>query len=295
MSNDITKAVGAQLEGTTFSWSEEDIILYNLGVGAGDPPTDPAELKYVYEGDLVAVPAYGTIPPFAMMMSLGTVDGLEVDLASILHGDQKLTIHRPIPVSGTVTQTGSVVDIFDKGRGALVVIEVVSVLEKTGEPLFTNRSGIYVRGRGGFGGESGPPAGNRAPDREPDHVVVSKTLPQQALLYRMASGDKNPLHADPGFAAFAGFERPILHGLCTYGVVLKAVVESALGGRPAGVESWEARFTGHVFPGETLLTKIWEEEGSYLVEAETEERAKTVLANAAVRCRPNSAGVLPTT
>lgn len=285
MSIDVAKAVGAELEGTTFSWSDEDVILYNLGVGAGNPPTDPAELKYAYEGDLVAVPAYGTIPPFAMMMSLGTVDGLDIELARILHGDQRLTIHSPIPTSGTVTQTGKVVDVFDKGRGALIVIEVVSVLEKTGEPLFTNRSGIYVRGEGGFGGDSGPSTGNLAPDRDPDHVVQSVTLPQQALLYRMASGDKNPLHADPGFAAFAGFDRPILHGLCTYGIVLKAVVGSALGGQPEDVASWEARFTGHVFPGETLITKIWEEGGDYIVEAETQERGKTVLGNAAVTVR----------
>jgi acyl dehydratase len=278
---DVSKAVGAELEGTTFSWSEDDIILYNLGVGAGNPPTDPAELKYAYESELVAVPAYGTIPPFSIMMSLGTVDGLEANLTQILHGDQRLTVHSPIPTSGTVTQTGTVVDVYDKGRGALVVLEVVSVLEKTGEPLFTNRSGIYVRGEGGFGGESGPPAGNLSPDREPDHVVESPTLPQQALLYRMASGDKNPLHADPAFAAFAGFDRPILHGLCTYGVVLKAVVESALDGRPQDVASWEARFTGHVFPGETLITKVWDDD-VFIVEAITKERGKTVLANAAL-------------
>ncbi|MGD2043443.1 MAG: MaoC/PaaZ C-terminal domain-containing protein [Acidimicrobiia bacterium] len=281
---DVSKAVGAELEGTTFSWSEDDIILYNLGVGAGNPPTDPAELKYAYESELVAVPAYGTIPPFSIMMSLGTVDGLEANLTQILHGDQRLTVHSPIPTSGTVTQTGTVVDVYDKGRGALVVLEVVSVLEKTGEPLFTNRSGIYVRGEGGFGGESGPPAGNLSPDREPDHVVESPTLPQQALLYRMASGDKNPLHADPAFAAFAGFDRPILHGLCTYGVVLKAVVESALDGRPQDVASWEARFTGHVFPGETLITKVWDDD-VFIVEAITKERGKTVLANAALTVR----------
>lgn len=282
---DTDKAVGAELSGTTFSWSDDDIILYNLGVGAGNPPTDPAELRYAYEADLVAVPAYGTIPPFSIMMSLGTVEGLDITLDRILHGDQKLTIHAPIPTSGTVTQTGRVVDIFDKGRGALVVIEVVSVDERTGEPLFTNRSGIYVRGEGGFGGETGPAAGHHAPDRDPDHVVESPTLPQQALLYRMASGDKNPLHVDPGFASFAGFERPILHGLCTYGVVLKAVVDSALDGKPENVASWEARFTGHVFPGETLVTKVWDEGSTYVVEAETRERGKTVLGNAAVVVR----------
>lgn len=290
---DIDKAVGAEIEGTTFSWSEEDIILYNIGLGAGNPPTDPAELKYAYEPDLVAVPAFGTIPPFSIMMSLGTVEGLDVTLDRVLHGDQKLTIHAPIPTSGTVTQTGRVEDIYDKGRGALVVIEVVSILEETGEPLFTNRSGIYVRGEGGFGGESGPASTNRTPDRDPDHVVESPTLPQQALLYRMASGDKNPLHADPGFASFAGFERPILHGLCTYGVVLKAVIESALDGKPEDVASWEARFTGHVFPGETLVTKVWDEGSSYIVATETKERGKTVLGNSAVQCRPTSPESLP--
>lgn len=277
---DIGKAVGAELQGVSFSWSEEDIILYNLGVGAGAQPTSPEELKYAYEADLKAVPTYGTIPPFRIMMSIGSVDGLDIDLARILHGDHTLTVHSPIPTSGTVTQSGQVVDIYDKGKGALVVIEVVSTLDTTGEPLFTNRSGIYVRGEGGFGGEGGPRSAIRPPDREPDHVVESRTLPQQALLYRMASGDKNPLHADPAFAAYAGFERPILHGLCTYGIVNKAVVESALDGEPERVETYTARFTGHVFPGETLLIKVWEEDGRYLVTAETKERGTTVLANA---------------
>jgi len=282
---DIARAVGAELVATTFHWSEEDVILYNLGVGAGNPPDDPSELKYAYEGDLVAVPAFGTIPPFAMMMSLVNVEGLDIELAKVLHGDQLLTIHHPIPTSGTVSQTGHVVDVLDKGKGALVVLEVISVLEKTGETLFTNRSGIYVRGDGGFGGDTGPPARNRPPQRDPDHVVESTTLPQQALLYRMASGDKNPLHADPGFAALAGFESPILHGLCTYGIVAKAVVESALGGRPGLVESYEARFTGHVFPGETLVTGIWADDDRYLLETATKERGKTVLGNAAVTVR----------
>lgn len=280
---DVDKAVGGELHGLSFSWSQDDVILYNLGVGAGNPPDDPAELKYAYEGDLVAVPSFGTIPPFAMMMNLGSVEGIDIDLARVLHGDQTLTIHGPIPTSGKVSQSGRVVDVFDKGRGALIVLEVVSVLETTGETLFTNRSGIYVRGEGGFGGVSGPSAGNAVPDRAPDTVVESPVLPQQALLYRMSSGDKNPLHADPAFAAMAGFDRPILHGLCTYGVVLKAVTETVLGGEPERVRSYIARFTGHVFPGETLVTRIWVESGVYLVETETKDRGKTVLANGAVR------------
>jgi acyl dehydratase len=282
MAIDLDGAVGAELTGGTFSWSEEDVILYNLAVGAGDPPDDPAELSYAYEADLRAVPTFGTIPPFATLMSLGNVDGLELDLTKVLHGDQTLTVHAPIPTSGTVTQSGHVLDVYNKGKGALIVLEIVSTLEKTGNPLFTNRSGVYVRGEGGFGGDAGPASANSAPEREPDVVVESKTLPQQALLYRMASGDKNPLHADPGFAAFAGFERPILHGLCTYGIVCKAVVDHALAGGPNRVEAFTARFTGHVFPGETLITSIWAESDRQIVSATTKERGATVLANAAI-------------
>ena len=282
---DLDRAIGAELDGGTYSWGEEDVILYNLGVGAGDPPDDPAELKYAYEADLRAVPAFGTIPPFAVMMSVGAVDGLELDLTKVLHGDQTLIVHSPIPTSGTVSQAGRVVDVYDKGKGALVVLEIVSTLERTGEPLFTNHSGVYVREEGGFGGDPGPAAANVAPEREPDLVVESKTLAQQALLYRMASGDKNPLHADPGFAAFAGFERPILHGLCTYGIVCKAVVDNALGGDPTRVGSYTARFTGHVFPGETLVTSIWATPTHHIFSATTKERGSTVLSNASITAR----------
>jgi acyl dehydratase len=282
---DMEKVPGAILPGTTFSWSEEDVILYNLGVGAGNPPTSPSELKYAYEGDLQAVPAFGTIPPFAMVMGIGALDGLQIDLAQILHGYQTLTLHRPLPTSGFVNQVGRVVDVYDRQRGAMIVVEVVSTLEGTGDPLFTNVSGVYVRGEGGFGGDPGPAPGNEVPDREPDLLVESATLPQQALLYRMSSGDKNPLHADPGFAALAGFDRPILHGLCTYGIVCKTVVESVLGGDPGLVSSFTARFTGHVFPGETLVTRIWSEGDRHLISTETRERGTTVLANAAVTTR----------
>lgn len=282
MALDIEAARGAELPTSTYSWTEDDIILYNLGVGAGDPPTDPLELRYTYEGDLQAVPTYGTIPPFGIMMGFGSIPGLEVNLAKILHGDQELVVHSPIPTSGTVSQEGRVLDVYDKGKGALVVLEIVSVSERTGQPLFTNRSGIFIRGEGGFGGERGPETGNRPPERPPDHVIETKTLPQQALLYRMSSGDKNPLHADPGFAAFAGYERPILHGLCTYGIVAKTVVDNVLGGDATRFGSYMARFTGHVFPGETLVTRVWDEGGDLVLTAETKERDMTVLGNAAV-------------
>jgi acyl dehydratase len=282
---DLDLVVGAELPTLDYSWSEEEVILYDLGIGAGDPPTDPEELKYVYESELTAVPSFGTIPPFAMMMAFGSVDGLDISLTQVLHGDQRLIVHGPIPSSGTVSQSGKIVDVYDKGKGALLVVEVVSVLERTGEPLFTNRSGIFIRGEGGFGGEGGPSVGNSPPEREPEHVVETHTLPQQALLYRMSSGDKNPLHADPAFAALAGFDRPILHGLCTFGIVTKTAVETVLDGDPSRLASIETRFTGHVFPGETLITRIWAEGDRFILTTETAERRTRVLSNCAVFAR----------
>jgi acyl dehydratase len=274
---DLSKAVGAELPATEFSWSDDDLILYHLGIGAGNPPTDPGELRYVYEGDLHVLPTYATIPQFSMMMSMAMIDGLEINLAQVLHGEHEIVLHTPIPTSGTVTQTGRVTDVFDKGKGALAVTEIVSVLVKTGEPVFTNRASIFIRGEGGFGGDPGPVTTREPPNRVPDQIVESPTLPQQALLYRMASGDKNPLHVDPGFAAFGGFERPILHGLCTYGMVAKAVVDHALDGAPERVASFAARFSGVVFPGETIVTSIWDEGDHLELTAESKDRGVPVL------------------
>ena len=282
---DLEKAVGAELAGGTAAWNEEDIILYHIGVGAGVPPTDPGELRYAYEGDLRVLPTYATIPQFPVMMSVGYAPGFDINPAMILHGEHEIVVHEPIPTSGTVIQAGSVTEILDKGKGALAVVEIVSTLEKTGKPLFTNRASVFIRGEGGFGGDSGPPNTDPTPSRDPDHVVESITLPQQALLYRMASGDKNPLHADPGFAAFAGFDRPILHGLCTYGIVCKTVVDHALEGRTEAVASFRARFSGVVYPGETLVSSIWEDGDKVVVSTSVKEREVTVLSNGVVRRR----------
>ena len=276
---DLDQAVGASLPSVDYSWSDDDVILYHLGIGAGNPPTDERELRYAYEGNLHVLPTFGTIPPFAILMSLGMAPGIDITLDQILHGEQEIILHRPIPTSGSVSQEGRIANIYDKGKGALVVVEIVSSDGTSGEPLFTNRSSIFLRREGGFGGDSGPEAPYEMPDREPDHVVESATLPQQALLYRMSSGDKNPLHADPGFAGFAGFERPILHGLCTYGVVAKAAVDAALAG-PEDVGSYRARFSGVVYPGETVVTRIWDMGEHLVVAAATKERGEPVISNA---------------
>jgi acyl dehydratase len=198
----------------------------------------------------------------------------------LLHGEQDLIIHKPLPPRAKVENTGLLKDVFDKGKGALLVIES-ETKDESGDPLCTNRFSAFIRGEGGFGGESGPPPGNEAPGRDPDVVVESPTLPQQALLYRL-SGDKNPLHADPNMAALGGFDKPILHGLCSYGIVCKAAVDKALDGDVTKVARYQARFSGVVFPGETIVTSIWREGDKLILAAKTKERDSKVITNAAI-------------
>lgn len=279
---DIDRVLAAEFSATTSSWADRDVILYHLGIGAGNPPTDERELRYTYEGDLHVLPAFATIPPFSTMMSLGMVDGLDINLTQILHGEHEIIVHRPLPTEGSVRHDARVTGVYDKGKGALITMEIDSIDMKSDQPLFTNKPSIFVRGEGGFGGDSGPGEQHATPDREPDHVVDSPTLPQQALLYRMSSGDLNPLHADPGFAMFAGFERPILHGLCTYGIALKAVVDTALDGDANAVTSYAARFAGAVYPGETITTRIWNEDDGLILTATVEDRDVTVLSNSRI-------------
>jgi acyl dehydratase len=277
------KALGAQIQGGSYTWDQDRIILYHLGVGAGVPQTDANELAYTYEKNLKVLPTYGVIPAFGSMGGLGRVEGMQFNPALLLHGEQDLEIHKAIPTSATVTTSGKVAAIYDKGKAALVVLEM-ETKDSAGEALFTNRFSLFLRGEGGFGGDSGPPAGNAAPDRQPDQVVESRTLPQQALLYRL-SGDKNPLHADPDFAKMAGFDTPILHGLCSYGVVCKAVVDAALGGDTGRVARYQARFAGVVFPGETIVTSMWKDGSTIFIDARTKERGTPVISNAAITTR----------
>ncbi len=281
---DTSKAIGHRLAPSESSWGMDDVILYNLGIGAGRDPMDSDELAYVTENALKAVPSFGVIPVFAAMMGLLQVPGIDINPMMILHGEQDLEIHQPIQPTGEVVSQATVTDIHDKGKGAFLVLECVTSDRATEEPLFTNRFGIFVRGEGGFGGESGPAPANVAPDRDPDHVVECPTDPWQALLYRL-SGDKNPLHSDPQMAAAVGFERPILHGLCTFGIVCKAVVDTVFGGDVALVGRYQVRFSSPVLPGETVVVRMWDEGDAVVLEASVKERGVTVLTNAAVTRR----------
>jgi acyl dehydratase len=165
-------------------------------------------------------------------------------------------------------------DIFDKGKAALVVLE--STVSDDQGPLWTTGMSLFLRGEGGFGGPSGPAVSNEAPDREPDGVVETPTLPQQALIYRLC-GDKNPLHADPEFAKRGGFDRPIIHGLCSYGITCKAICDGVLGGDVTRIRSYEARFRGVAFPGETYLTEYWKDGDSLLLQARSKERDGAII------------------
>lgn len=279
---DPQKALGAKLPEAETSWDADRVILYHLGIGAGVPPTEPNELEYTYERNLKVLPSFGVIPVFGALGGLAQIPGLQFNFAMLLHGEQDIEVHRPIPTAAKISSQPRVAGIYDKGKAALVVLEVES--REGGEPLFTNRFSLFLRGEGGFGGDPGPKAANAAPERKPDHVVESQTLPQQALLYRL-SGDKNPLHADPEFAKLGGFDRPILHGLCSFGIVCKAAVDHALGGNPGRVARYQARFAGVVFPGETIVTSLWEEGDTIYVQAKSKERDTPVITNAALAVR----------
>lgn len=280
---DPDKALGAELGEGEYAWTADDVILYHLGVGAGNPPTDPGELEYTYEKNLKVLPSFGVIPVFGAMGGLGAVEGLSFNFAMLLHGEQDITLHRPIPPEAKVVSKGRVAELWDKGKACLCVLEVETRLE-SGEPLFTNRFGLFLRGEGGFGGEPGPKAGNERPEREPDGVIETPTLPQQALIYRL-SGDKNPLHADPEFAKMAGFDTPIIHGLCSFGVVCKAIVDDVLDGDTSRVSRYQVRFRGVGYPGETYLTSYWKDGDRIVIEAKSKERDEVVISNAAITLR----------
>ncbi|WP_159767061.1 MaoC/PaaZ C-terminal domain-containing protein [Streptomyces sp. HM190] len=253
---DAAKALAAEPRSAEIAWTRKDVLLYHLGVGAGVPATDPAELRYTLEPRLHVLPSFATVAGAGSPDVIGGLNapGVDVDLAKVLHGGQRVALHRPLPVEGRATATSRVAAVYDKGKAAVLVMR--TDVADTDGPLWTNEAQIFVRGEGGWGGERGPSARREPPSTAPDKEVERVVREDQALLYRL-SGDWNPLHADPEFAARAGFDRPILHGLCTYGITLKAVVDTVLDGEVARVRAYGTRFAGVVFPGETLRIRMW--------------------------------------
>jgi 3-hydroxyacyl-CoA dehydrogenase/3a,7a,12a-trihydroxy-5b-cholest-24-enoyl-CoA hydratase len=268
------------------TYDEGDLSLYALSVGAAVDPLDVTELPFVYElsrDGFRALPTYAVTFPFSLLWQITAVPGLRFNPALLLHGEQYLQLNGPLPISATVTSTARIAHIYDKGSGALVILDVHSTGED-GRAIAFNQVSLFIRGIGGFGGERGPSAAaSPLPDRAPDAVDRQKTNDNQALLYRLSSGDRNPLHADPAFAAAGGFDRPILHGLCTFGFAGRAVLRHFAGNDPARFRSIRARFTRHVFPGETLVTEMWlEDDHRVAFQTRTAEREEIVLSNGVV-------------
>jgi acyl dehydratase len=256
-------AVGARSEPSRRSWDSKDCLLYALGVGAGaDDPS--SELEFTTENSQNV--AQRVLPTAAVVLNVvgGGLDKIgSFNPVMLVHGEQGITLDREIPVEGELESVSEVVGIWDKGSGALVQTETVATLVSDGRPLFTTRAGLFLRGEGGWGGERGPSSTFETPDKPADHEVVYQTRVDQPLLYRL-SGDRNPLHSDPAFAAAAGFDRPILHGLCTYGFTGRALLHTLAGGDPARFRSMNGRFSSPVFPGEALTVRVWRgpDEGS---------------------------------
>ncbi|MDE2182867.1 MAG: MaoC family dehydratase N-terminal domain-containing protein [Alphaproteobacteria bacterium] len=264
-------------EGCEFRYSDREAILYALGVGFGSDPLNTAELKYVYENDLQTVPTFATVIGWGMP----TLARSGINYLMVVHGEQRLTLHKPLPIEAEVVVDERVSNAIDKGegRGALILVEKVIREKKSGDKLCTLLATIFARGDGGFGGpREGAPAPHELPARAADRVVDCATRPDQALLYAL-SGDRNPLHRDPQIAKMAGYPRPILHGLCTYGIACRAIVSSVCDYDARRVAGFDARFTAPVFPGETIATEIWTDGPVVSFRCKVRERDTVVLNN----------------
>ncbi|EYF01707.1 MaoC/PaaZ C-terminal domain-containing protein [Chondromyces apiculatus] len=270
--------VGYTTQPHTLTYDWKTLALYALGIGARRD-----ELPYLYEGTpdgLKVYPSFAVIPAYQAVLSMLAHSG--GDMAMVVHGGQKIAIHRPIPASGTLTTVGTLQALYDLKKFAQVILETRTTMD--GEPLFDTTWSIIFRGAGGFSGPR-PPTGEAEPsvpkDRAPDWTEEEATSPEQALLYRL-SGDLNPLHADPAFATAVGFPQgPILHGLCTYGFAARAVIKHAAGGDATRLRTFAAQFRKPVWPGDTIITQGWTlDDGKVAIVASVKERPDPVLTGA---------------
>ncbi len=250
-------AVGATSEPSEGSWTSKDCLIYALGVGAGVADPTGFELEFTTE-NTEGIPQRA-LPTFPVVVPGGGGVFAQIgdfNPAMLVHGEQSVTLHAPLPVEGTVSSVSRITGIYDKGSGAVVASESVARDARTGHPLFTTTMSAFIRGEGGFGGDRGPSGKVEFPGRDADHTVTYQTRPDQALLYRL-SGDRNPLHSDPKFAAMGGFDRPILHGLCSFGFTGRALLHTLCGSDPDRFTSMAARFSKPVFPGQALTVSMW--------------------------------------
>jgi acyl dehydratase len=262
-------AVGATSSPKPIRWTSTSSLLYALSVGAGVNDPTGFELEFTTENsaDVVqkALPTMCVVLGSGFEPSEGDGEGDATsplarlgtfDWTMLVHGEQRIELHQPLAVAGAGVSQSRIVAIHDKGKAAVVVLETEVVEPGSGDRLYTTSNSMFIRGEGGWGGDRGPSSSFTAPEREPDHVVSYPTRPDQALLYRL-NGDRNPLHSDPSFATRAGFPKPILHGLCTYGFTGRALLHTLCASDPARVRSMAARFASPVFPGDTLDVRMW--------------------------------------
>ena len=264
-------------EGERFSYGDRETMLYALGVGMGRDPLAAKELPYVYEKDLKTVPTMATV----IAWGAGPLRDSGINYLMVVHGEQKLTLHQPLPAAADIIADSRVVGAWDKGadKGAVIVTETDIRLADTDDKLCTLTSTTFARGDGGFGGPTeGAPKPHALPDRAPDQTIEVDTRADQALLYRL-SGDRNPLHADPEFATAAGFPAPILHGLCTYGTCCRAILGSVADYDHTAITGFDVRFSSPVFPGETILVDVWKDGPIASFRARLKERDVVVINN----------------
>jgi len=277
---DPSVAIGAQLPDRSFSWTESDVLLYHLGIGA------TTDLRWTLEGpQLTVLPTFGVVVPTFHETDPPPLDlpGCDIDLAQVVHGSQAVEVVGPVPTSGSAMLSTTLTDVWDKGSAA-VIWQEGTARDEGGAELWRVRSSIFVRGEGGFGGDRGSSEKLVLPDRKPDATTTYAVAAHQALLYRLC-GDRNPLHADPEFAKLAGFPAPILHGLCTYGIVLREVTDLLLDGDATAVGGYRVRFAGVVFPGETLSISAWDEPDGIVVTATVGDDARPALSDCLVTRR----------
>ena len=259
-----------------FSYRDRDTMLYALGIGFGRDPLNEAELPFVYENGLKTVPTLSTVVSWGSAI----IGKSGINYLYVLHGEQRLTVHRPMPVAADILADERITGAFDKGeKGAIVLIEKTLRLKDTGEKLCTLTATTVARGDGGFGGpKEGAPEPHPLPTRAPDLAHACDTRPDQAFLYAL-SGDRNPLHRDPKVAKMAGFPRPFLHGLCTYGTACRAIISTVCKYDPDRIAGFVARFSSPVFPGETIVTEMWVDGRVVSFRSKAKERDLVVINN----------------